>query len=123
MVIVRVKIMYINVLMRLVSITPGHVKLDWLPPPKVDRVNENNKDNDGEDKSENKSDKGNKNYSKDNDKNNNKSECDRDDKDDSNDNESDNESDNENWMYWCNSEASEYKGWVIKLVLTTPVKF
>lgn len=24
-------------------------------------------------------------------------------------------------MYWCDSEASEYKGWVIKLVLTTPV--
>ena len=82
MVIIRVKIVYIDVLMGLVSITPGHVKLDWLPPPKVDRVNENNKDND---------------------KNNNKSECDRDDKDDSNDN----ESDNENWMYWCNSEASE----------------
>lgn len=82
MVIIRVKIVYIGVLMRLVSITPGHVKLDWLPTPKVDRVNENNKDND---------------------KNNNKSECDRDDKDDSNDN----ESDNENWMYWCNSEASE----------------
>lgn len=20
---------------------PGHVKLDWLPPPKVDRVNDN----------------------------------------------------------------------------------
>ena len=63
---------------------PGHVKLDWLSPSKVDRVNENDsKDND--------------------DKNNNKSECDRDDKDDSNDN----ESDNENWIYWCNSEASE----------------
>lgn len=45
MVIVRVKIMYINVLMRLVSITLGHVKLDWLPPPKVDRVNESDKDN------------------------------------------------------------------------------
>ena len=44
-VIMRVKIMYINVLMRLVSITPGHVKLDWLPPPKVDRVNESDKDN------------------------------------------------------------------------------
>lgn len=27
--------MYINVLVRLVSITPGHVKLDWLPPPKI----------------------------------------------------------------------------------------
>lgn len=83
--VIVLKIVYIGVLMRLVSITPGHVKLDWLPTPKVDRVNENNKDND---------------------KNNNKSECDRDDKDDSNDN----ESDNENWMYWCNSEASEYKG-------------
>jgi len=91
--VIVLKIVYVNVLMRLVSITPGHVKLDWLPPPKVDRVNENNKDND---------------------KNNNKSECDRDDKDDkddSNDNESDKDNDkdneNENWMYWCNSEASE----------------
>ena len=34
-------IKFISVLMRLVSITPGHVKLDWLPPPKVDRVNDN----------------------------------------------------------------------------------
>lgn len=41
MVIIRVKIVYIDVLMRLVSITPGHVKLDWLPPPKVDRINDN----------------------------------------------------------------------------------
>ena len=48
MVIVRVKIVYINVLMRLVSITPGHVKLDWLPPPKVDRVNDNNSENNNE---------------------------------------------------------------------------
>ena len=31
----------VNVIVRLVSITPGHVKLDWLPPPKVDRVNDN----------------------------------------------------------------------------------
>ena len=35
------KIEYIDVIVRLVSITPGHVKLDWLPPPKVDRVNDN----------------------------------------------------------------------------------
>lgn len=49
MVIVRVKIVYINVLMKLVSITPGHVKLDWLPPPKVDRNNESDKDNKNED--------------------------------------------------------------------------
>lgn len=42
MVIIRVKIVYIGVLMRLLSITPGHVKLDWLSPPKVDRVNNNN---------------------------------------------------------------------------------
>lgn len=34
---------------------------------------------------------------------------------------SDNE--NENSVYWCFDEASEYKGWVIKLDLTTPVKF
>ena len=48
MVIIRVKIMYIGVLMRLVSIIPGHVKLDWLPPPKVDRVNDNNSENNNE---------------------------------------------------------------------------
>ena len=45
MMIVIVKVImvikFISVLMRLVSITPGHVKLDWLPPPKVDRVNDN----------------------------------------------------------------------------------
>ena len=35
------KIKCINVIVGLVSITPGHVKLDWLPPPKVDRVNDN----------------------------------------------------------------------------------
>lgn len=58
-VIMRMKIVYINVLMRLVSITPGHVKLDWLPPPKVDRVNESDKGNksDREDKSKNENDK------------------------------------------------------------------
>ena len=48
MVIIRVKIVYINVLMRLVSRTLGHVKLDWLPPSKVDRVNENDKDNESD---------------------------------------------------------------------------
>lgn len=48
MVIIRVKIVYIGVLMRLVSITPGHVKLDWLPPLKVDRVNDNNSENNNE---------------------------------------------------------------------------
>ena len=34
-------IKFINVIVGLVSITPGHVKLDWLPPSKVDRVNDN----------------------------------------------------------------------------------
>lgn len=44
-------------------------------------------------------------------------------------NESDSENDSngnnysENSVYWCFDEASEYKGWVIKLDLTTPVKF
>ena len=38
---VIIVIKFISVLMGLVSITPGHVKLDWLPPPKVDRVNDN----------------------------------------------------------------------------------
>lgn len=44
MVIIRVKIVYIGVLMRLVSITPGHVKLDWLPPLKI-LNNKGDKDN------------------------------------------------------------------------------
>lgn len=26
----------------------GHVKLDWLPPTKVDRVNDNNSENNNE---------------------------------------------------------------------------
>ena len=39
--VIVLKIVYVGVLMRLVSITPGHVKLDWLPPPKVDRNNDN----------------------------------------------------------------------------------
>lgn len=39
--IVIVIIKFINVIVGLVSTTPGHVKLDWLPPPKVDRVNDN----------------------------------------------------------------------------------
>lgn len=43
--VIVLKIVYVGVLMRLVSIIPGHVKLDWLPPPKVDRVNESDKDN------------------------------------------------------------------------------
>lgn len=43
--VIVLKIVYVGVLMRLVSITPGHVKLDWLPPPKVDRSNENDRDN------------------------------------------------------------------------------
>lgn len=30
---------------------------------------------------------------------------------------------NENSVYWCFNGGSEYKGWVIKLDLTTPVKF
>lgn len=39
--VIVLKIVYVGVLMRLVNITPGHVKLDWLPPPKIDRVNDN----------------------------------------------------------------------------------
>lgn len=53
MVIIRVKIVYIGVLMRLVNITPGHVKLDWLPPPKVDRVNESDSKYNEDDKDDN----------------------------------------------------------------------
>ena len=41
---------------------------------------------------------------------------------DNNGNDNDN-SKSENNVYWCFDEASEYKGWVIKLDLTTPVKF
>lgn len=42
----KVKMMVLNVIcisviVRLVSITPGHVKLDWLPPSKSDRRNDN----------------------------------------------------------------------------------
>lgn len=43
--VIVLKIVYVGVIVRLVSITPGHVKLDWLPPPKVNRVNESDKDN------------------------------------------------------------------------------
>lgn len=43
------KIECIDVIVRLVSIAPGNVKLDWLPPPKVDRNNESDKDNKNED--------------------------------------------------------------------------
>lgn len=55
-VIMRMKIVYINVLMRLVSINPGHVKLDWLPPSKIDRSNENDRDNEDESKNNGKDD-------------------------------------------------------------------
>lgn len=41
---------------------------------------------------------------------------------DNNDNDNGN-SKSENNVYWCFDEASEYKRWVIKLDLTTPVKF
>lgn len=30
----------------------GHVKLDWLPPTKVDRINESDKDNKSDSKNE-----------------------------------------------------------------------
>ena len=44
--------------------------------------------------------------------------------DDSKSVENDSKSDSiENSVCWCFDEASEYKGWVIKLDLTTPVKF
>lgn len=47
--IVIVIIKFINMIVGLVSITPGHVKLDWLPPPpKVDRINDNNSENNNE---------------------------------------------------------------------------
>lgn len=50
----KVKMMVLNiicisVIVRLVSIIPGHVKLDWLPPPKVDKSNENNSDSNDKD--------------------------------------------------------------------------
>ena len=40
----------------LVSITTGHVKLDWLPPSKIDRSNENDRDNEDESKNNGKDD-------------------------------------------------------------------
>ena len=51
MVVIRVKIVYINVLMRLVSIHPPVMLnlIDYPPtPPKVDRVNDNNSENNNE---------------------------------------------------------------------------
>ena len=48
----------------------------------------------------------------------------KDESEDDEDNESDDESDSiENSVCWCFDGASKYKGWVIKLDLTTPVKF
>lgn len=44
----RMKIVYINVLMRLVSITPVMLNLIDYPPTKVDRVNDNNSENNNE---------------------------------------------------------------------------
>lgn len=41
-------IKFINVIVWLVSITPGHVKLVLTTPPKVDRVNDNNSENNNE---------------------------------------------------------------------------
>lgn len=67
MVIIRVKVVYINVLMRLVSIAPGHVKLNWVPPPKVNRSNENDRDDDNESDSDS-NDKDNDEDNKDKDK-------------------------------------------------------
>ena len=77
MVIIRVKIVYINVLIRLVSIPPGHVKLDWLPPPKIDRSNENDRDNKNNGKDEDES----KNNGKDDGNDDNESDSDSNDKD------------------------------------------
>ena len=39
-------IKFISVLMGLVSITPGHVKLDWLPTPKDDSNDNESNSND-----------------------------------------------------------------------------
>lgn len=65
---------------------------------------------------------------KDNNGNDNNGSDNEDDNGNSNGNSKSNGNDNsndksENNVYWCFDEASEYKGWVIKLVLTTPVKF
>ena len=38
-------------------------------------------------------------------------------------NKDDDKDDDKNEMYQCDSEASEYKGWVFKLDLDAPVKF
>ena len=61
------KIECIDVIVRLVSITPGHVKLDWLPPSKIDRSNENDRDDDNESNSDS-NDKDNDEDNKDKDK-------------------------------------------------------
>lgn len=36
--------------------TTGHVKLDWLPPSKIDKSNENDRDNEDESKNNSKDD-------------------------------------------------------------------
>lgn len=46
--VIVLKIVYIGVLMRLVSITPVMLNLIDYPPPKVDRVNDNNSENNNE---------------------------------------------------------------------------
>lgn len=67
MVKMRVKIVYINVLMRLVSIRGGSLNSSWLPPSKVDRSNENDRDDDNESDSDS-NDKDNDEDNKDKDK-------------------------------------------------------
>ena len=72
-------IKFISVLVGLVSITPGHVKLDWLPPPKIDRSNENDRDN--KNKNNGKDEDESKNNGKDDGNDDNESDSDSNDKD------------------------------------------
>lgn len=64
--VIVLKIVYVGVLMRLVSITPGHVKLDWLPPPpKVDRINDKDREDDKDKSNDDKSNDDGKDYNDD----------------------------------------------------------
>lgn len=78
--------------------------------------NESDSENDSEsDSNGNNGNNGNNQSDSENDSNGNNQSNDSNDSDDSNQ--------SENSVYWCFDEASEQEGWVIKLDLTTPVKF
>lgn len=76
----------------------------------------------GNNKDDDKNEKDNKDYNNDDEKSKSNYEYEGDDDSEYKNNKG-GDNDDENSVYWCFDEASEYKGWVIKLDLTTPVKF